>query len=153
MLIGEGPSDITIEHNTVSQSGNIVMAYGGTKNDPKPIPGFVFRDNLIRHNQYGVHGADRAAGQDTLDAFFPERGLSRPMRSRAVIPRRYPRGNTFLGEQRFRCGSSWIAAAGDFRLSPAAACAAPASDWPGCRRRPRRDRAGAGTASRTASPR
>ena len=38
LLIGEGPSDITIEHNTVSQSGNIIMAYGGTKTDPMPDP-------------------------------------------------------------------------------------------------------------------
>ena len=30
LLIGEGPSDIIVEHNTVRQNGNIVMAYGGT---------------------------------------------------------------------------------------------------------------------------
>jgi len=100
-LIGEGPSDITIEHNTVSQSGNILMAYGGTKSDPKPIAGFVFRDNLIRHNQYGVHGSDRAVGADTLDAFFP----GAVFESNTIAggeSKRYPKGNTFIGEDDFK---------------------------------------------------
>ena len=116
LLIGEGPSDITIEHNTVSQSGNIIMAYGGTKNDPMPVPGFVFRGNLIRHNQYGVHGSDRAVGQDTLDAFFP----GAVFEANAIAggdPGRYPKGNTFLGENDFNT-AFLDAAAGDYRLKP-----------------------------------
>ena len=62
LLIGDGPRDIVVEHNTVRQSGNIVLAYGGTKAVPTEIRGFRFRDNLISHNLYGVHGADRAPG-------------------------------------------------------------------------------------------
>ena len=31
LLIGDGPSDIAIEHNTVSQSGNIILAFGGRR--------------------------------------------------------------------------------------------------------------------------
>ena len=116
LLVGEGPSDITIEHNTVSQSGNIVMAYGGTKDDPKEIPGFVFRGNLIRHNQYGVHGSDRAIGQDTLDAFFP----GAVFESNAIAggdSRRYPKGNTFLNENDFNA-AFLDPGAGDYRLKP-----------------------------------
>jgi hypothetical protein len=126
MLIGEGPSDITVEHNTVSQSGNIIMAYGGTKTDPKPIAGFVFRDNLIRHNEYGVHGSDRAVGQDTLDAFFPDAVFQ----SNAIAggdSRRYPKGNNFIGENDFDA-AFLDPAAGDYRLKPASRFRGAASD-------------------------
>jgi hypothetical protein len=126
MLIGEGPSDITIAHNTVSQSGNIIMAYGGTKNDPKPIAGFVFRDNVIRHNEYGVHGADRAVGADTLDAYFPDAVFQ----SNAIAggdSRRYPKGNTFIGEDDFNA-AFLDPAAGDYRLKPASRLRGAASD-------------------------
>jgi hypothetical protein len=127
-LIGEGPSDIAIEHNTISQSGNIIMAYGGTKQDPKQITGFVFRDNLVRHNQYGVHGSDRAIGSDTLEGFFP----GAIFESNVIAggdPGRYPKGNTFIserdfdnafmnaatGDYRLRVGSQWRAAGSDKR--------------------------------------
>jgi len=125
-LIGEGPSDITIEHNTVSQSGNILMAYGGTKSDPKPIAGFVFRDNLIRHNQYGVHGSDRAVGADTLDAFFP----GAVFESNTIAggeSKRYPKGNTFIGEDDFNA-AFLDPAGGDYRLKPASRLRGAASD-------------------------
>jgi hypothetical protein len=114
-LIGEGPSDIAIEHNTVSQSGNIIMAYGGTKAEPKPITGFVFRDNLIRHNQYGVHGADRAPGTDTLQAFFPDAVFQSNVIG-GGDSKRYPKGNTFISDSEF--DASFVnAAAGNYRLA------------------------------------
>src|SRR5262245_7909197 len=116
VLIGEGPSNIAIEHNTVSQSGNIVMAYGGTRNDPKQVTGFVFRDNLIRHNDFGVHGAERAPGQDTLNAFFPD-GVFQSNVIAGGDASRYPKGNTFINAQDF--DRTFVnAAAGDYRLLP-----------------------------------
>ncbi len=126
VLIGEGPSDITIEHNTVGQSGNIIMAYGGTKSDPKSIAGFVFRDNLIRHNQYGVHGADRAVGKDTLDAFFPDAVFE----FNAIAggeSSRYPKGNSFIGEDDFNA-AFLDPADGDYRLKPGSRLRGAASD-------------------------
>jgi len=113
-LIGEGPSDIAIEHNTVSQSGHIILAYGGTKQDPKPVAGFVFRDNLVRHNEYGVLGADRAIGDDTLHAYFPGAVFQSNMVA-GGDGQRYPKGNTFIRADEF--DSRFVnAAGGDYRL-------------------------------------
>lgn len=116
LLIGNGPSDIVVEHNTIRQSGNIVMAYGGTKQDPEEIRGFQFRDNLVSHNRYGVHGADRAPGGDTLQAFFPgvvfqNNGIA------GGQPKGYPADNAFMDVQEFE--RQFVnAAEGDFRLRP-----------------------------------
>lgn len=100
LLVGNGPRDITVQHNTVRQNGNIVMAYGGTRDDPMEIEGFRFRDNLIRHNLYGVHGADRAPGGDTLRAFFPGADFtSNGIGGGAAST--YPAGNQFLSEEEF----------------------------------------------------
>ncbi len=99
-LIGGGPGDVIIEGNLIDQSGNIISAYGGTREQPQPIRGFVFRDNLVRHNRYGVHGADRATGQDTLDAFFPG-AVFEGNTIAGGDPARYPPGNTFVGPDDF----------------------------------------------------
>lgn len=77
LLIGDGPVGVSVEQNTVLQSGKIVSAYGGTRSAPVPSTGFVFRLNLVRHNTYGVHGNDRAVGNDTLAAYFPSAVFTR----------------------------------------------------------------------------
>ena len=43
-----GGHDITVAHNTVQQAGNIITAYGA------PVRNFVFRDNIVQFNRYGV---------------------------------------------------------------------------------------------------
>jgi hypothetical protein len=114
VLIGDGPRDITIEHNTVSQNGNIVTAYGGSRTEPQTMPGFVFRDNLARHNQFGVIGDNRSAGLSTLDAYFPDAVFQ----SNAIAggdAGRYPKGNTFVPAGEFE--EAFVnAPAGDYRL-------------------------------------
>lgn len=113
-LIGNGPSDITFEHNTVIQSGNILMADGGTRDAPDQAARVVFRDNLVRHNTYGVHGTDRAVGMDTLDAYFP--GILFSTNGIAGgESKRYPSGNQFVSEGDFERQFA-DPAAGDYRL-------------------------------------
>lgn len=115
-LIGDGPSDLTFEHNTIIQSGNILMAYGGTRDAPDRVARVVFRDNLVRHNTYGVHGDDRAIGMDTLDAYFP--GILFATNGIAGgESRRYPSGNQFVSEADFE--RQFVdPAIGDYRLKP-----------------------------------
>jgi hypothetical protein len=60
-----GPPNITIEHNTIFQSGPIIVADGA------PSRGFVFRNNIARNNLYGVLGSDRSPGLDSLGFYFP----------------------------------------------------------------------------------
>lgn len=43
-----GGQQITVEHNTVQQAGNIITAYGSPTRD------FVFRDNIVQFNRYGI---------------------------------------------------------------------------------------------------
>lgn len=59
-------SNLAIEHNTVLNTGNIMMAEG------EPNPGLVFRDNVAMHNAYGVIGAGKGIGSLALRAFFPK---------------------------------------------------------------------------------
>jgi hypothetical protein len=56
---------VTIDHNTVFQTGNIITAYG------KPNSNFTFTNNLIQHNRYGVKGDSAAVGNETLERYFP----------------------------------------------------------------------------------
>ena len=114
VLIGDAPSEISIVHNTIYQSGNILQAFGGTRDAPRQIAGFRFRDNIIRHNVFGVRGDDRASGTDTLQAFFPGAEFS----SNVVgggDSRIYPGGNMFVTEQEFDAQFEQPSS-GDFRL-------------------------------------
>lgn len=126
VLIGEGPSEVTIEHNTVQQSGNILIAYGGERGQPKPIPGLTFRNNIVRHGQYGVHGTDRAVGEDSIRAYFP----GAVFQSNAIAggnPGSYPGGNVFIAEGELE--NHFVKpAAGDFRLRPGSRFRDAASD-------------------------
>jgi hypothetical protein len=56
---------VSIDHNTVSNTGNDISAYGA------PSRGFVFTNNVLPHNAYGVHGDGAGSGTDTLTRYFP----------------------------------------------------------------------------------
>jgi len=60
-----GVTDLVIDHNTAFQDGPIIMAEG------RPHTGFVYRNNLAPHNEYGIQGTGTAPGKGTLDAYFP----------------------------------------------------------------------------------
>ncbi len=60
-----GTANVTVEHVTSLHSGNVTTAEGD------PHTGFVFRDSIVLHNQYGFDGAGTAPGRASLDTYFP----------------------------------------------------------------------------------
>src|SRR5262245_26892447 len=60
-----GPVNITFDHNTIFQSGSIIIADGG------PSLGFVFRNNIAAHNDYGLMGSGAGSGTNALEVYFP----------------------------------------------------------------------------------
>ncbi len=72
---------LTIENNTVIQTGNIASAYG------TPIKNFVFRNNIIFENEYGIKGDNMGSGQEVIDKLFSNGNVT---------------GNIFIGGQSSR---------------------------------------------------
>jgi len=73
----DGASDVRIGHNTALQTDTVLS--GG---DRAPHLRFVFENNLVLHNRYGVIGSGTGPGRASLDRYFP----------RAVVKR-----NVFVG--------------------------------------------------------
>ena len=57
---------LIVENNTVIQTGNITTGYGDQ------IKNFVFRNNVVRYNEYGFFGDNLGVGQKALDFYFPK---------------------------------------------------------------------------------
>src|SRR5581483_3927905 len=62
-----GPRDVTIDHNTIVQE----HASGIVQADGAPTIGFVFTNNLAKHNAYGIIGTDHGVGDDSISAYLP----------------------------------------------------------------------------------
>jgi len=85
----EGTSGVSIEHNTAFQTGSIL--FGG---DGAPHTGFVFRDNVVPHNEHGITASGTGPGNQTLDRFFP----GAVFRGNVIVGAKagaYPPGNAF----------------------------------------------------------
>ncbi len=61
----DGTTSIVIDHNTALHIGTIITAEG------PPHRGFVFTDNIVAHNTYGITGTGVGTGSQALDALFP----------------------------------------------------------------------------------
>jgi hypothetical protein len=81
----DGPGNLTVDHNTVFQTRNVISAEGVSR-------GFVYTNNITPHNRYGVHGSGRATGLDTLIADFPRSVFQRNVLIHAKCTI-YPAGN------------------------------------------------------------
>jgi hypothetical protein len=126
LLISMGPTDITVEKNTVLQGGNIIEASGRSAGAPITIERFIFRDNIVLNRGFGIHGQSRAVGNDTLNAYFPDAEIDHNVfaGARASL---YPPGNSFpsiadlmsqfmdpeAGDFRLKAGSRFLTAATD----------------------------------------
>jgi hypothetical protein len=116
MLIGDEPADVTVERNTILQSGNLITAYGGTRINPRPIHAFRFRDNIARHNEFGVFGDGIGVGLPGLAAYFPGVEFTGNVLAGGQ-ENRYPPGNRFPTVSELM--SQFVnPSAGNFRLRP-----------------------------------
>jgi hypothetical protein len=91
--IGNGPVNVHIERNTAVQSGRALVVYGSRHGAESP--GFVFRDNVVRHNRYGLFGADAGTGRPAIARYFPG-GVVAGNVFAGGSASEYPDGNRFL---------------------------------------------------------
>ncbi|HXH24991.1 MAG TPA: hypothetical protein VNI78_07060, partial [Vicinamibacterales bacterium] len=85
----DGTAAVRIDHNTALQTGTLL-----TGGDKAPHTGFVFENNIARHNEYGITGSGVRAGRDALARYFP--GAS--VRRNVIVggaPHEYPADNFF----------------------------------------------------------
>jgi hypothetical protein len=105
---------VVVDHNTILHSGNIITAHG------KPNVNFVFTNNLMAHNEYGIIGDSASVGLDTIRQYFPNSVFKKNVIAggRSNV---YPSDNFFpasLDEARFadRARSSYgLSAASPYR--------------------------------------
>jgi hypothetical protein len=64
-VLGNGPANVTIEHNTALHGGAANMAVAMDVAPPQ-MARFVFRDNVLTRGQYGVFGSDYGEGLGAL---------------------------------------------------------------------------------------
>jgi hypothetical protein len=124
-LIGGEPRDITIDHNTVLHTGNIMTLYSGSYYNASgvrvtagPIQGFVFTNNMMKHNAYGIFGNNKAFGNGSLTYYTPGAVVRRNvMASNTSYAYRYPTDNFWPTVSAFTA-SFMNPSQGDYRLVP-----------------------------------
>jgi Right handed beta helix region len=93
--LGGMPRDIYIEHNTVIHDGMALRVYGGkTPTGGVHIDGLVVRDNLHKHNTYGVKGDGTSSGNATIARYMPGVVFERNVLAGGPAAS-YPPGNYF----------------------------------------------------------
>jgi hypothetical protein len=110
LQITDAPRDVRVDHNTVMQSGNVISVYG------PPTESFVFRNNVVRHNAFGIIG-ERGIGLETIKAAFPD-GVVINNAFAGGRASQYPAGNLFPSD------ALWVTQfrdyfGGDYMLTPA----------------------------------
>jgi len=90
MLLGDGPRDIVIDHNTFEFDGTTLLYVYGAP----PVTGFSFTNNAAPHGTYGINGAGASSGTATLKTFFPGAVVKGNWLSGGQSGR-YPPGNRF----------------------------------------------------------
>jgi hypothetical protein len=123
--MGAMPRDLYIEHNTVFHTGMVLNVYGGrTPTGGVAIEGVAFRNNVLRHNQYGVKGDGTGTGLATMARYMPGIVFENNVLAGGSA-RQYPAGNHFPGVAEF--DAQFVDLAGEnFALIPGSMFAAAA---------------------------
>jgi len=105
-----GGVNVTVDHNTIIQSGPIIMA------DVLTSPGFVFRNNIAPHMEYGVLGSGIGVGVSALNYYFPGYVFQKNVIAGVPAGVVYPADNFFPTS--LNLVGFVNMAAGDYRLGP-----------------------------------
>ena len=109
LVTGNGTQDVTIDHNTVVHTGFVVAATGENN------VGFVFTNNLTKHNQWGIYGDGRGAGFDSINVYFKDLDMRRNVMAGGAASK-YPVDNFFPATSTFL--TQFVdASLGDYRLA------------------------------------
>lgn len=109
MVVSNGTRDVTVDHNTVDHNGFVAAASGEAN------VGFVYTNNLSRHNQWGIYGSYHGAGFDSINIYFPGIVMRRNVLAGGDAAK-YPTDNFFPAASTFL--SNFVNAAGaDYRLA------------------------------------
>lgn len=118
LSMAHGPSNVTIEHNTIIHTGTLIYVYGKKADGTyETVSGFRFANNLARHNTYGIMGeaGGGIGAASILTYFFDLTAVIRNVIAGAAAVRYpdnfVPPAETFLAE-------FMNAAADDYRLRP-----------------------------------
>ena len=96
-----------VENNTVQQTGNIMTCYG------PPTTNFVFRNNIVQYNSYGLYCPPNALSGESLGNIIADNSGSI---SANGYPATIPRGNLVVSSYQQLGFVDMIQ--GDWRLSP-----------------------------------
>ncbi len=95
LVVGAGPRNITIRHNTVDNDGyGTILFYGGYSPTGPLIYGFELTSNLLRDNAYGIFGDTAGEGTAAFNAYTPGGVVLRNSIGGAE-PKMYPTGNDY----------------------------------------------------------
>ena len=124
LLIGDGPADVVVDHNTIAHDGNtLVYLYGGTALSPRLVENARVTNNAAPHGTYGINGEHFSFGNGVISGFI--RGTVSGNFLAGGSAARYPAGNRFGSsfEEQFVSASS-----GDFRLRDSSSLRGAATD-------------------------
>jgi hypothetical protein len=87
----------------VIHNGNVITFYSGSyitstgaRVTGGPVVGFVFTNNLMKHNAYGIFGSGQAYGNGSLAYYAPGAVVQRNvLASDKAVASRYPADNQF----------------------------------------------------------
>jgi hypothetical protein len=109
-LVGEGVADVTIDRNTlIHTNSSVVYAYGN-----QTMSGFVYTNNISRHNAYGIMAQSGRPGTYSIDLYFPDAVVTNNVLAGGSATA-YPQPNSFPTVDQWN--ASFVDAANhDYRL-------------------------------------
>jgi hypothetical protein len=109
-LVGEGPADVVLDHNTIIHTNSsVVYAYG-----TETIAGFVYTNNISQHHTYGIMAEGGRPGLYSIDKYFPASTITHNVLAGGSAAL-YPPSNAFPTVQQWNASFASMAD-GDYRL-------------------------------------